>query len=311
MHVNSQNLVYNGSAEILKDCEIGLGSVFKAVGWITPNQGSTDVLNRCATIEYIQVPKNIYGYEEPIDGDGYFGIGVSSIDREKYEYLHSKLKSTLEKDTIYEVSFYVSPADGVGSVYVDRIGALFTSYTIEYIPLAMPLTRITETPQIESEPGKMLRDTTGWTLVKDTFRAKGDEEYITLGFFNSFEDMTVVQKPGSAEPPNGFYTYIDPIVVQKWILEIEPIVEVPNVFTPNGDGQDDLFYVNTEYVERFEVQIFNRWGRQVFSSKDPEIQWDGTLAGQVLADGVYFVTVVAITEEDRHIRENHAVHLFR
>ncbi|MCT4624694.1 MAG: gliding motility-associated C-terminal domain-containing protein [Schleiferiaceae bacterium] len=316
MQVNSQNLVYNGSAEILKDCEIGLGSVFKAVGWITPNQGSSDVLNVCSTSEYVKVPRNLYGFQHPKHGNGYFGIGISydvNDGRERYEYLHSQLSSTLEKDTVYEVSFYVSPSDRAGSCYVDRIGALFTDTVMLYYPSVtpIPLFRIEGEPQIESEAGKLLSDTTGWTLVKDTFRATGTEEYITIGFFRHFNDMTVVAKPYNTDPPNGFYTYVDSIVVKKWTPPVEVTLEVPNVFTPNGNQLDDYYFIRSENIEELNVEIYNRWGVEVFASNDVDFRWDGTKDGNDLAEGVYYILVQAKDAYGNQMTEKRSITLIR
>jgi len=66
---------------------------------------------------------------------------------------------------------------------------------------------------------------------------------------------------------------------------------LPNVFTPNRDQKNDLF-IPFPYsgVESIDLQIFNRWGNLVFSTKDPDINWDGTLEGtnQPVSDGVYY-----------------------
>ncbi|MEM7710332.1 MAG: gliding motility-associated C-terminal domain-containing protein, partial [Pseudomonadota bacterium] len=69
-----------------------------------------------------------------------------------------------------------------------------------------------------------------------------------------------------------------------------PIYELPNVFTPNGDGANDL-YVPFPYrfIERVDIQIFNRWGQLVFETSDPDINWNGTnFGGQDLKEGVYY-----------------------
>jgi len=64
----------------------------------------------------------------------------------------------------------------------------------------------------------------------------------------------------------------------------------PNIFTPNGDGENDFFVpVNVWYVTDFDIQIYDRWGRQVYSSDQWIDGWDGTdLNGKEVADGVYF-----------------------
>ena len=66
---------------------------------------------------------------------------------------------------------------------------------------------------------------------------------------------------------------------------------LPNVFSPNGDGINDLYRPQrTSYVERVEMTIFNRWGIQVFYTQDPDINWDGKVnnTDRLAAPGVYY-----------------------
>lgn len=70
-----------------------------------------------------------------------------------------------------------------------------------------------------------------------------------------------------------------------------PSYSLPNVFTPDGDGLNDLFIpIDAKYVEEIELVIYNRWGSEVFTTNDPKINWDGTnqYTGQKVSDGVYF-----------------------
>lgn len=68
--------------------------------------------------------------------------------------------------------------------------------------------------------------------------------------------------------------------------------ELPNVFTPNRDGQNDLFGpFPYRGVKEIDLQVFNRWGQVVFTATDPDINWDGTHKdGGTLPDGVYYYT---------------------
>ncbi len=67
--------------------------------------------------------------------------------------------------------------------------------------------------------------------------------------------------------------------------------DLPNVFTPNGDGIND-FFRPTRYslVEKVDMKIFNRWGNLVFETTDPDINWDGKHkdTGKVVPPGVYY-----------------------
>ncbi|WP_395768511.1 gliding motility-associated C-terminal domain-containing protein [Aquirufa sp.] len=62
----------------------------------------------------------------------------------------------------------------------------------------------------------------------------------------------------------------------------EPILLTPNVFTPNGDGKNDLFVPQPKSAKRARIlglQIFNRWGELLFTTKGPEFSWDGKVNG--------------------------------
>ncbi|MFZ9848298.1 MAG: gliding motility-associated C-terminal domain-containing protein, partial [Flavobacteriales bacterium] len=64
---------------------------------------------------------------------------------------------------------------------------------------------------------------------------------------------------------------------------------MPNAFTPNNDGTNDVFYVEGMYVEDFHLLIFNRWGEVVFESFDINNGWDGTVLGDKAQIDVYVV----------------------
>jgi gliding motility-associated-like protein len=70
--------------------------------------------------------------------------------------------------------------------------------------------------------------------------------------------------------------------------------ELPNIFTPNGDLKNDLFVPikRLPSIDHIEMTIVNRWGRVVFTTTDPEINWGGLDKNthQPCADGVYFYT---------------------
>ncbi len=74
-----------------------------------------------------------------------------------------------------------------------------------------------------------------------------------------------------------------------------PVFELPNAFTPNGDGQNDLFRpFRSRFIERIDFKVFNRWGQVVFTTTDPQINWNGgNTSGKEVSDGVYFYTCEA------------------
>jgi gliding motility-associated-like protein len=63
-------------------------------------------------------------------------------------------------------------------------------------------------------------------------------------------------------------------------------------FTPNGDGINDVWIIeNLEEYPTCTVEIFNRWGNQVFSSVGYAVPWDGTYKGEALPFGVYYYII--------------------
>ncbi len=67
---------------------------------------------------------------------------------------------------------------------------------------------------------------------------------------------------------------------------------LPNTFTPNGDGKNDIYKPRLNlFIESVEFKVFNQWGNEVFSTKDPDINWNGTTnSGKELSDGTYYYT---------------------
>lgn len=71
-----------------------------------------------------------------------------------------------------------------------------------------------------------------------------------------------------------------------------PVYELPNVFTPNNDGANDLFVpISNLFIEEIEFEVFDRWGVNVFNTTEPKINWNGTnQSGKALNEGVYYYT---------------------
>lgn len=103
--------------------------------------------------------------------------------------------------------------------------------------------------------------------------------------------------------------------------ELEPIsfsidvsdMYVPNAFSPNDDGKNDLFKVRVKSIVSFKMQIFNRWGQQMTSGDENTLQyetgndnngyficWDGYHNGSVVPDGVYFIHIEAEGAGGKH-----------
>jgi len=67
----------------------------------------------------------------------------------------------------------------------------------------------------------------------------------------------------------------------------EPRVNVPDAFSPNNDGVNDVLQIFTAYVSEYEFRVYNRWGEVIFLSNNPEQRWDGTYKGVIYPNMVY------------------------
>jgi gliding motility-associated-like protein len=75
---------------------------------------------------------------------------------------------------------------------------------------------------------------------------------------------------------------------------------MPNAFSPNGDGNNDLFKIlSAGYKKLKTFKIFNRWGEQLFSTTDFKNGWDGNQGGKPCEIGTYFWVVTAVDLEDK------------
>ena len=70
-------------------------------------------------------------------------------------------------------------------------------------------------------------------------------------------------------------------------------VFIPNMFSPNGDGVNDVFMVYGNTIAAVEMHIYNAWGQEVFVSKDQRQGWNGTMSGKQQPAGVYVYIVIA------------------
>ncbi|MGZ4094330.1 MAG: T9SS type B sorting domain-containing protein, partial [Bacteroidia bacterium] len=78
------------------------------------------------------------------------------------------------------------------------------------------------------------------------------------------------------------------------IVDAEPSIEIPNVFTPNGDGINDLFFIKTIGIVDLHADIFNRWGTHIYTLNGVSGTWDGTnTRNNENTDGTYYILLKA------------------
>ena len=104
-----------------------------------------------------------------------------------------------------------------------------------------------------------------------------------------FEDVKTYNVSLKATSPSGCYSEITKVV------EVQPEYTffIPDAFSPDGDGLNDVFKPKGNGIYSFEMQVFDRWGGVIFSSESIDLGWDGTdVRGIELNNGVYLYRVL-------------------
>lgn len=101
----------------------------------------------------------------------------------------------------------------------------------------------------------------------------------------------------------------------------ESRLEMPNAFSPNGDGKNDIYgakgvndpnsTAHYKSIVEFHGYIFNRWGQKLFDWTDVSKGWDGTFHGSPVKDGVYYVLVKAKGADGREYNIKKDINLLR
>lgn len=119
-------------------------------------------------------------------------------------------------------------------------------------------------------------------------------------FLKRFEDETIY----SFQESGTFFVRLTVTDITTGDTEVSDVFSVkvseselklPNAFSPNGDGVNDVFRVKYKSLIAFQAYIFNRWGQEIYRYSLPDIDrgWDGTHQGKAVPDGVYFIVVEA------------------
>ena len=89
-------------------------------------------------------------------------------------------------------------------------------------------------------------------------------------------------------------------------------IEIPNVFTPNGDGTNDVFTIKSTGVKEISLEIFNRWGQKMYEFTGAKASWDGMMGnGEEASAGTYFYFIKAKGFDVKEFEKQGAVSLFR
>ena len=212
-------------------------------------------------------------------------------------YIEVPLIDTLIKNECYYAEFWVL-TQKVSYKVIDALGLYFSDTLIKLNNDSVIGTDTFEfikpiylTPQIQNPAGRIINDTSKWMKISGTFIAKGTETVMMMGNFK-YNNQIQWEILNNYIWQSSRY-YFDDFLVCKCEDTIPPAVPapkvyMPNIFSPNGDGNNDLFYVRGTGIATLDLKIYNRWGNLVFETTDLQSGWDGRFQGGECPEGVYF-----------------------
>lgn len=127
--------------------------------------------------------------------------------------------------------------------------------------------------------------------------------HFEFGNGSSYNTTNLSATPSSTYYTAGTYTVVltasngiceDTSQLQVIVLPFPPMeIVMPNIFTPNGDGNNDVFFIELKNAVSLEVTIVNRWGNKMATYSGLNGFWDGKYNGNLVDDGVYFYNFTA------------------
>lgn len=251
------------------------------------------------------LPETPFAIVNAYKGDAIMGfIATGTKYTNEREYISTKFTNPLVVGKKYVISFKITngykTAVSTAGLATDKMGLLFTVNEATQVgnsPILM-------TPQLVKADVLFSRE---WTQLEYEFVADQPYNYMTLGVFGTDDDKNIV----NAETSNSSYAYyfvddffMSPVATPDRPMEdpreknppvlpsVDPTAlqedfQVPNAFTPNNDGVNDVFFPVSETIKTYTFSVFNRWGEKVFYSEDTSIPWDGTFRGLPASSDTY------------------------
>jgi gliding motility-associated-like protein len=167
-----------------------------------------------------------------------------------------------------------------------------------------------------------------WVEAKIQFRADVAAKFVTIGLFgsNGGRALKTSAKAGQKvayyffddariEPLADSLDFSEPKIFDGMINPIEAVgkdeVFVPNSFSPNDDGLNDVFLSNSFEIDGWNLSVFNRWGSLVFQTKSAMEGWDGKFNGKNVDMGSYYWTLIYKNESGRRSERQGFVNVLR
>jgi gliding motility-associated-like protein len=124
-----------------------------------------------------------------------------------------------------------------------------------------------------------------------------DNNFIQSGYYNRCYRITATQANNTNIVSHS----------NTLCLGYESVIFVPNAFSPNNDGLNDVFEPFNIGFKSYTLSVYNRWGEKIAEGRN----WDGTTLGQTVPNGIYFYRISGKTGKDENVFLNGQVTVVR
>lgn len=267
------------------------------------------------------LPETPIGDIYAFDGDAVMGFAATGEKGTDFrEYLSVQLIQPLNVGANYKLQFRITN----GSVSDFSNAGLATSNFGIYLSAAMPVQ--TGNDPLGVSPTRCIPEvlySPQWKVL--TFYVEADQayEYLTLGVFGDDADKDIDDMRGGGSTLAYYFLdgfkmeEVDPSVVpeletddmndkREAELEEEPndVLEdfyIPNAFSPDNDGVNDIFFPTSNKGYQFQMKIFNKWGELVYEMNEGDAGWDGRNVRRNRTDELYVWQLVYEKVDENHV----------
>lgn len=293
-HLKSIAQLVNPGFETFSQIPTQPGEISLAAGWLKSGgvNSSPDYYHTMAPAS-ADLPETPLAIVESLQGQALMGMMVSGRSgNNTREYVSSKLLTLPQAGRRYQLSFLVTngqlTAFSPAGLAVNHLGVAFT----EEVPITSALQPLNITPVAKLDTVLYSKE---WVRVQLEFIAPENARYLTLGLFGNDSEHTIEARD-NASAMYAYYFFDDFRLIEMLGTD-RPSIDyaskgenappaaperadspyfIPNSFSPNNDGKNDVFKPVPGTVNHWTFVVFDRWGSEVFRTNDPSAGWDGS-----------------------------------
>lgn len=256
------------------------------------------------------IPETPMAIVEASDGNAIMGLSLSGKNlTNSREYLSTHLLTPMIPGEQYLIGFKLTNGSKTETSFsglgVSNIGVLFSTTPQNQVDN----NPIIANPQLKIDTVFYSRD---WESINFVYTADQPYEYMTFGVFAGDADVDIEIREG-VDPLFAYY-FVDEFYLEPTPENYEPIEQdhdkgdhnddpddevvtdniaspdpffIPNSFSPNNDGNNDIFIPVANTIREWEFSIFSVWGERIFVTEDEKLGWDGKFCGNDAPNGNY------------------------